>query len=900
MPDEVTFEKLLQLGLSRYADPLAGPSQDDDDTVWTGGVLQSPNLDNRTWKDLVDECRSYLASEFGNSWSDLSPADPGMALIETLAFLVDKFNYQLNRVSDKMYVEFLKLIGIRRRPVRPSSVELQFTVDPTAFKPDAQIPKDAEITTVPTSESPALTFLTDAEIKLQGTNLTHCWVFDYAEPKSATFEFENGNELPSVDLEQDFTFKPYEKTVLPTAPVSLVPKETSLWLGAAADKNVSTIKFTATLTGIAFATEKPGKAEIIGAIPLQFEAWAADGERTVVAATATEAATAKEGSVKVTFKVNLKNVPLLAASISQGSTSKPRTFYNWLIVSTDKPLDGLSFSAFKMGEQSATTDENLIAQIARKTDSRGSGKFRAMPFGARIGSSDYDSDADSGQIVLKPSGNELWLGFDTPVADLDIEFRVTNRMPKEDEAGLKWEYWTAGDSKRALIAERTKERTKDCFVDSTQQFSKSGNVSFTLNKAKWKPLKLPGEESNEVYWLTLSAKGEKDSSLEFNLHSAYVNRGTATAVTKHSEEKLTALKASETEPAPQGFLTYQLPRFPVFAPEGDSIQLNLKGGPTVTLQSSYETLNSQLLVTEDRNVRLDTSSGLVIWKRPDGMPNGQPTLSAEYFYIPGEADTNIPRETAMQHQLGNLITNVTNPSVGIGGMPEESLTHAIARGRQDFRSRGRAVTKEDFAYLLLNRFPDEIKRVYCETDDSGAVCVYVYPGAENASGSIKSPLDLATASKYRHFIQNLALVGLKPTVLRVQIVHVKLSITFDENARPKAPLSDSEKELIKQELVKFLDPLNGGPNGAGWRVEKWSNANLTAPIYIFLNQFFENSLPEFVNKFEASVTSVNPPNTIGLPSSTRDSIDFDPDNKPPHAAPAGSPNSNLNAPNTTE
>lgn len=90
------------------------------------GRLEPPNLDDRTWRDIVDQARA-LIPQYAPEWKDCGPSDPGMALIELFAWMVEGMIYRLNRVPDRSLIQFLNLLGITRRPARPASTWLTFT-----------------------------------------------------------------------------------------------------------------------------------------------------------------------------------------------------------------------------------------------------------------------------------------------------------------------------------------------------------------------------------------------------------------------------------------------------------------------------------------------------------------------------------------------------------------------------------------------------------------------------------------------------------------------------------------------------------------------------------------------------------------------------------------------------
>src|SRR5580765_414815 len=93
--------------------------------------LQAPNLDDRTFDQLVAAARARIVAT-APDWTDLSPGDPGITLVEVFAFLAETMIYRLNLVPDKLYVEFLRLIGVRLGPPAAASVTLRFTRDKSA------------------------------------------------------------------------------------------------------------------------------------------------------------------------------------------------------------------------------------------------------------------------------------------------------------------------------------------------------------------------------------------------------------------------------------------------------------------------------------------------------------------------------------------------------------------------------------------------------------------------------------------------------------------------------------------------------------------------------------------------------------------------------------------------
>jgi len=107
-------------------------------------ALPSPNLDDRTFAQLVEEARARIQTSCPE-WSDLSVSDPGMALVEAFAFLTETLIYRLNRVPQKAYIEFLRLLGVGLLPPEAAGVNLVFTLSKPATKP-VEIPVGTRVT----------------------------------------------------------------------------------------------------------------------------------------------------------------------------------------------------------------------------------------------------------------------------------------------------------------------------------------------------------------------------------------------------------------------------------------------------------------------------------------------------------------------------------------------------------------------------------------------------------------------------------------------------------------------------------------------------------------------------------------------------------------------------------
>ncbi len=82
-------------------------------------TLPLPNLDDRTYADLVAEARSHITLEYPD-WTDHNPSDPGIIVIELLAWLVELALYRVNQQPDANTVAYLKLLRGQDIPPLPT------------------------------------------------------------------------------------------------------------------------------------------------------------------------------------------------------------------------------------------------------------------------------------------------------------------------------------------------------------------------------------------------------------------------------------------------------------------------------------------------------------------------------------------------------------------------------------------------------------------------------------------------------------------------------------------------------------------------------------------------------------------------------------------------------------
>lgn len=136
--------------------------------------LPKSNLDDRTFKDLVDECLLRIP-RYCPEWTHHNPSDPGVTLIELFAWLTDQMLLRFNQVPRRHYVAFLELLGIRLQPPAPAHTVLSFylTRPQDNQRTIPSIPAGAEVATERTETEPAIVFSTSQELQLGFPRIRH-------------------------------------------------------------------------------------------------------------------------------------------------------------------------------------------------------------------------------------------------------------------------------------------------------------------------------------------------------------------------------------------------------------------------------------------------------------------------------------------------------------------------------------------------------------------------------------------------------------------------------------------------------------------------------------------------------------------------------------------------------
>ncbi|MCF4969151.1 putative baseplate assembly protein [Nostoc sp. CMAA1605] len=133
--------------------------------------LPKSNLDDRTFKDLVDECVLRIP-RYCPEWTNYNPSDPGITLIELFAWLTDQMLLRFNEVPKRNYITFLELLGVRLQAPAPAMADITFYLS-AALPNTYTIPAGVEVATIRTETEEAIAFTTDRPLIIDKPQIRH-------------------------------------------------------------------------------------------------------------------------------------------------------------------------------------------------------------------------------------------------------------------------------------------------------------------------------------------------------------------------------------------------------------------------------------------------------------------------------------------------------------------------------------------------------------------------------------------------------------------------------------------------------------------------------------------------------------------------------------------------------
>lgn len=89
--------------------------------------LTPPRLDDLDHKTVFESLRARIPV-VAPDWTDHNDSDPGITMLQLFSHLAEMVGYRLNRVPEKAYVEFLKLVGVQLKPAQAALTHMAFAL----------------------------------------------------------------------------------------------------------------------------------------------------------------------------------------------------------------------------------------------------------------------------------------------------------------------------------------------------------------------------------------------------------------------------------------------------------------------------------------------------------------------------------------------------------------------------------------------------------------------------------------------------------------------------------------------------------------------------------------------------------------------------------------------------
>jgi predicted phage baseplate assembly protein len=486
--------------------------------------------------------------------------------------------------------------------------------------------------------------------------------------------------------------------------------------------------------------------------------------------------------------------PVIVRSETQVST--PRTdIHDPVVFSTVRDLKIVPCSLARCGAALVSTDP--VDHTSQLLAGHGFSAFSAKPV----------------------PGDALLVGLSNAVPSCAVTVRMQCRVSgigvKPDDPPLAWEAWTgAGWS------------TCDVDHDDTGGFNKDGDVVLHVPEDHQTSI-IAKERAGWLRCRLIDARPDqptyKSPPLILGL-SAFTIGGTAPMMHAEVQHEET-IGRSDGTPGQR----FRLLRRPVIATD-ELGSLEVKDSDDVRTWTQVPHFAES--GPEDPHFRIDAFAGEVqlgpAVRLADGglqhygaVPPRGATLVISTYRSGGGRRGNVRRgQVRVLKTSVPYVARVENREPAVGGADAETMEEAKVRGPMLLRSRGRAVTAEDFVQLTHDVAP-EVARVHCspvrEDDGRDGVHVLVVPHlVVDEVGRIRRA-DLipeeAVLERITRRLDRRRLVGTR--ILVTPPVFIGLTIVVDVHAREQLD-ADRVRDDVLRAMYLLLDPLHGGPDGTGW------------------------------------------------------------------------------------
>jgi len=422
------------------------------------------------------------------------------------------------------------------------------------------------------------------------------------------------------------------------------------------------------------------------------------------------------------------------------------------------------------------------------------------------------------------SGHILELNLGGPIQGFGVD---------PEDPPLTWQAWTERGWYPPAPASRDQSLVE---ADETGGLNKPGKVVLHLPTAM-APRAAGGVSGYWVRCLFAPRAGQRGYSAPPQLQSLRVSTLGLSAPATHATLIFNEVIGRSTGDPGQAFRLENVPVLPRRGPDGaplaeERIEVFVDG----TWEPWEERESFSATSPRDPHYLLDGASGEVRFgprvREPDGTerqigaipPAGSLIRMARYRTGGGAAGNNVGAGTlVVKKSAPPYVARVSNRRAPSGGLDAESLERARLRAPETLRTSQRAVTAEDYEHLA-RAAGQGVLRARClfpgligapGRPPAGTVRLLLVPAVEPPDRNITADrlsLSEGLTRAVRAYLDERRLLG---TVLDIDRP-AYIAVTVDARVRARRGADPAAvKERALAELHRFLNPLVGGPRGAG-------------------------------------------------------------------------------------
>jgi predicted phage baseplate assembly protein len=279
---------------------------------------------------------------------------------------------------------------------------------------------------------------------------------------------------------------------------------------------------------------------------------------------------------------------------------------------------------------------------------------------------------------------------------------------------------------------------------------------------------------------------------------------------------------------------FQLRRTPVLSSDEPSTLAvstgtDADGSPTWETWSQVEDFAAS--GPNDRHFTIDGATGEVRFgpaiRQPDGslrrygaVPEKDRYIRMLEYHTGGGQRGNAAAGSIKVLKSSNpFVSRVENRRDARGGIDGEDIENAKVRGPIRLRTRGRAVTTEDFEHLAREAAPNVGRvRAIAAGDGAlaGAVRVLVVPSLPSVDGRIRFDQLVPDPTLLEAITQRLEECRVIGTRISVEPPGYR-GVTVEATLKPASGANANRlKADAERALYEYLHPITGGPDGSGW------------------------------------------------------------------------------------